>query len=147
MADANKEMLAIGLALDISEDEFQRILWDNTKKLQAAYAQNNPFVDCVVSYVKLKGSIYKSASEVYGEVLASIPGNRSFFPDSPSAFSRRLNEEKDVLEQMGIRFSKSKRSDANYIRLEKIPKSQMTKAQKEALARKVDVLEDASRED
>ena len=147
MADANKEMLAIALALGISEDAFQKILWDNSKKLQAAYAQNNPFVDCVATFVKLKGSVYKSASEVYGEVLASIPGNRNFFPDSPSAFSRRLNEEKEALEQMGIRFSKSKRSDANYIRLEKIPKSQLTKAQKEAIARKSDVLGMASMEE
>lgn len=146
MADANKEMLAIAMALGIDQEEFQKILWGNTKKLQAAYANNNPFVDCVASYVKLKGTIYKPASEVYGEVLASIPGNKNFFPDSPSAFSRRLNEEKEALEQVGIRFSKSKRSDANYIRLEKIPKSQLTKAQKEAMARKADIL-NASTED
>ena len=146
MADANKEMLAIALALGISEDDFQEILWGNSKKLQAAYAQNNPFVDCVANFVKLKGSIYKPASEVYGEVLASIPGNRNFFPDSPSAFSRRLNEEKDALEQVGIRFTKLKRSDANYIKLEKIPKSQLTKAQKEAMARKA-AADDASTEE
>ena len=60
----------------------------------------------------------------------------NFFPDSPSAFSRRLNEEKDALEQVGIRFSKAKHSDANYIKLERIPKNQLTKAQKETLARK-----------
>lgn len=147
MADANREFLAIALALGISKDEFQKILWGNSKKLQAVYARNNPFVDSVAAFVQLKGSIYKSASEVYGEVLASIPGNRNFFPDSPSAFSRRLNEEKDALEQLGIRFSKSKRPDANFIRLEKIPKSQMTKAQKEALARKSDLLENASKEE
>lgn len=140
MADANKEMLAIALALGISQEEFQKILLNNSKKLQAAYANNNPFVDSVVSLVKLKGTIYKPASEVYGEVLASIPGNRNFFPDSPSAFSRRLNEEKEALEQAGVRFSKTKHSDANYIRLEKIPKSQQTKAQKEAAARKTDIL-------
>ena len=145
MADANKEMLAIAMALGISQEDFQKILWDNTKKLQAAYAQNNPFIDCVASFVKLKGTIYKSAAEVYGEVLASIPGNRNFFPDSPSAFSRRLNEEKDALEQSGIRFSKTKRSDANYIKLEKIPKSQLTKAQKAAMVRKAAV-DDASTE-
>ena len=147
MADANREFLAIALALGISEDAFQKILWDNSKKLQAAYAQNNPFVDCVVSFVKLKGTINKSASEVYGEVLASIPGNRNFFPDSPSAFSRRLNEERDALEQAGIRFSRAKHTDANYIRLEKIPKSQLTKEQKKAMARKSDVLEIASTEE
>ena len=147
MADANKEMLAIALALGITEESFQKILWDNTKKLQAAYAQNNPFVDCVATYVKLKGSVYKSASEVYGEVLASIPGNRNFFPDSPSAFSRRLNEEKEALEQVGIRFSRAKQSDANYIRLEKIPKSQLTKKQKAAIQRKTDLLEIASTEE
>lgn len=146
MADANKEMLAIALALGLTEEEFQEILLGNTKKLQTAYAQNNPFVDCVASYIKLKGSIFKSASEVYGEVLASIPGNRNFFPDSPSAFSRRLNEETEALEQAGIRFSKTKRSDANYIKLEKIPKSQQTKSQKEAMARKANLLEDASTE-
>lgn len=144
MADANLEMLAIAMALGISQEDFQKLLLDNTKKLQAAYAQNNPFVDCVVSFVKLKGTTYKSASEVYGEVLASIPGNRSFFPDSPSAFSRKLHEERDVLEQAGIRFSRVKRSDANYIRLEKIPKSQQTKAQKKAAKRKADLLGDAS---
>lgn len=145
MADSNKEMLAIAMALGISETDFQKILWDNTKKLQAAYANNNPFVDCIASFVKLKGTIYKPAAEVYGEVLSSIPGNKNFFPDSPSAFSRRLNEEKDALEQVGIRFSKAKRSDANYIKLEKIPKSQLTKAQKEALARKT--ADDASMEE
>ena len=146
MADANREFLAIALALGMSEDAFQKILWDNSKKLQAAYAQNNPFVDCVASYVKLKGSVYKSASEVYGEVLASIPGNRNFFPDSTYAFSRRLNEEKEALEQVGIRFSRAKQSDANYIRLEKIPKSQLTKKQKAAIQRKTDLLEIASTE-
>ena len=80
-------------------------------------------------------------------MLASIPGNRNFFPDSPSAFSRRLNEEKDALEQVGVRFSKAKRSDANYIRLEKIPKSQLTKAQKEAMARKVSVDQETAVDD
>ena len=133
-------------SVGLTEEEFQEILLGNSKKLQAAYAQNNPFVDCVASYIKLKGSIFKSASEVYGEVLASIPGNRNFFPDSPSAFSRKLNEETEALEQAGIRFSKSKRSDANYIKLEKIPKSQQTKSQKEAMARKANLLEDASTE-
>ena len=147
MADANKEMIAIAMALGIAQEDFQKILWDNTKKLQAAYAQNNPFVDCVASFVKLKGTINKSASEVYGEILASIPGNRNFFPDSPSAFSRRLNEERDALEQVGIRFSRAKHTDANYIRLEKIPKSQLTKEQKKAMASKSDVLEIASTEE
>lgn len=147
MADANKEMLAIAMALGIAQEDFQEILWGNTKKLQAAYANNNPFVDCVAAYVKLKGSIFKPAAEVCGEVLASIPGNRNFFPDSPSAFSRRLNEEKEALEQVGVRFSKAKRSEANYIRLEKIPKSQLTKAQKEAMARKSSVDQEATVDD
>lgn len=92
----------------------------------------------------MKGTIHKSASEVFGEVLASVPGNKSYFPDSPSAFSRRLNEERDALEQAGVRFSKTKRSDANYIKLEKIPKSQQTKAQKTAARRSAGLLEDAS---
>jgi len=37
MADAHKEMIAIATALEISQEEFQRIFDDNLQKLQDAY--------------------------------------------------------------------------------------------------------------
>lgn len=147
MADANEEMIAIAEALGISQEDFQKILWDNNKKLQEAYTQNNPFVDAVVSYIVAHGSINKPATAVYREIIDATPGNHRFFPDSPSSLSRRLNEEKDALEKAGIRFHRYKRSDANYISLEKIAKSQQTKSQKANLARKADLLGIASTED
>lgn len=136
MADANLECIAVGEALGIPQEEFQRILWDNNKKLQEAYAQNNPFVDAIVSYVMTHGSIDNRATEVYRIISNSIPGNPKFFPDSPSSLSRKLNEERDALEQAGVRFNRYKRPDSNYISLKKIPKSQQTKAQKVSSGRK-----------
>jgi len=128
MADANKEMIAIAMALDISQDDFQKLLNDNAKKLQEAYAENNPFVNAVSSYVKLYGSVDAPAAKVYSMLLKSTPGDKKFFPDSSSALSRRLNEEKDALEEAGVLFSKHKKPDANYIRLEKKAQNQKTKS-------------------
>lgn len=147
MADANLEMLAIAAALGIPKEEFQRILLDNGRKLIAVYTENNPFVDAVVSYVRLKGNIDAPGAQVWGEMLNATPGSTKGFPDSASALSRRLNEEKEALEEAGIIFSRRKKNDANYICLKKVPKSQQTMAQKNAIARRQQLLSDASTAD
>lgn len=61
MADANAEMIAIAMALDISQDEFQKILDANKTKLQEAYNQMNPFVDFVVSYMEGRPNVNMAA--------------------------------------------------------------------------------------
>lgn len=130
MADANEEMLAIAMALGMSQTEFQQLLWGNNAKLQAAYAQNNPFVDAVIDYIRSRGKVDAPASRVYADFVNSVQGSHRYLPETPSHFSRKLNEEKDALLQCGIQFSRYKEPDANYIRLERIARSQQTKAQK-----------------
>jgi hypothetical protein len=48
---------------------------------------------------------------------------------------------------MGIRFSKHKQNDYNYISLSRIPQNQQTKSQRAAVERRARLMEDASTED
>jgi len=130
MADAYQEMVAIALALDISQEEFQRIFQTNQDRLNAAYIQNDPFIDFIVSYVSRRRKIDEPAQKLYEDMYLCKGKGGNFFPDTPSVLSKRLNQERDVLEEAGIRFSRHRQGDANNIRLEKIPQSQMTKKQK-----------------
>jgi len=147
MADAHLEMMAIALALGIEQAEFQRILDANRKKLQNAYSTNNPFVDFVLTYLQSHPNVDGPAAKVYKMMEDSVVGDRSFFPKSPSMLSRRLNEEKDALFEAGYQFERSKTKESNHIRISRIPKSQQTKAQKEAAARRAELLKDASTDD
>lgn len=130
MADANEEMIAIAMALGMTQAEFQQLLSANNVKLQAAYAQNNPFVDAVVDYVRSRGKVDAPAAKVYADFMNSVHSSHKYLPETPSHFSRKLNEEKDALFQSGVQFSRYKEPDANYIRLERIARSQQNKAQK-----------------
>ena len=130
MADAYQEMVAIALALDIPQAKFERIYKANQGRLQASYIQNNPFIEFVVSYVGRRKRIDEPAQKLYEDMYECKGKGGNYFPDSPTALSRRLNLERDALEEAGISFSRHKRSDANYIRLEKIAQNQMTKKQK-----------------
>ncbi len=147
MADAHLEMMAIAIALGIEQAEFQRILDANHKKLQDAYATNNPFVDFVLVYLQSHPNVDGPAAKVYRAMEDSIVGDRGFFPKSPSMLSRRLNEEKDALFQAGYRFEKSKTASCNNIKISRIPQSQQTKAQKDAAARRAALLDVASSDD
>lgn len=134
MADAHKEMLAIALALDIPQDEFQRIFSANQGRLNTSYMQNDPFIRAVVNYVERNKHIDKSATAVYEELSKSIVGKCKNFPGDVSALSKRLNEEKDTLLDLGIHFHRRMRSSYSYITLDKIAPSKLTKKQKERQA-------------
>lgn len=130
MADANIEMIAIANALDISQDEFQRIFLANQQRLTASFMQNDPFICTVVDYAERNRRIDKSATTVYEEMVKSIVGKCKDFPGDVSALSTRLNEEKDTLLELGIRFDKYRKNGYSYITLEKIAQSKLTRAQK-----------------
>lgn len=135
MADAHREMIAIAMALGISQENFQMMLEGNHKQLQATYAQNNPFINIVVNYVELNKRIDKPARTVYEEMSALVVGTGKGFPDGPSPLSRKLNIEKDTLYDLGIRFDTHKEPTANYIILEKIAQSKLTKDQRNRKAK------------
>lgn len=131
MAEAYKEMVAIAIALGISQEEFQEIFRANKDKLEASYVQNNPFIELVVNYVERKKRVDAPGQQVYDELYESKGKGFQSFPESASALSKKLNLERGTLEDVGISFSRHKRGNANYIRLEKIPQSQMTRKQKD----------------
>lgn len=144
MADAHLEMMAIAMALGIKQEEFQRILDANLKKLEEAYAANNPFVDFVLTFMQSRGSVDCAAAKLYREMEDAIVGDKGFFPKTPSLLSRRLNEEKDALLKIGFRFEKYKKETGNFIKISRVPQNQLTKSQKDAMARRKSLPEDAS---
>ena len=147
MADANLEMLAIAVALGKTEQEFQEILGRNNKKLQESYAENNAFVNAIVDFIRTHGNQDAPASKIYDRLRGTKARDVKDFPNSASALSKRLNREKEALEQMGIRFSKYKKNDYNYITLSRIPQNQQTKSQRTAAERRARLMEAASTED
>lgn len=132
MADAHVEMMAIAIALGIEQQEFQRILDKNVKKLERSYAENNPFVSFVVEYMQKHGKVEANASALHEDMYYSIVGDKRFFPQNATRLSRRLNEEREALLNEGYRFSSSKKSGKSYITIERVAQSQMTKKQKES---------------
>ena len=146
MADAHLEMMAIAMALGVEQEEFQRILDANLKKLEEAYAANNPFVDFVLTFMQSRGSVDYAAAKLYSEMEDTIVGDKGFFPKTPSLLSRRLNEEKEALRKNSYQFEKYKKETSNFIKISRVPQNQQTKSQKETAARRKSLLKDASSE-
>ena len=148
MADANVEMIAIAMALGYTQVEFQKILDSNKKKLQEAYNQMNPFVDFVVNYMWGKSDVNMAADALYRDMQSKIVGSAKFFPESPSALSRKLNQEKEALLSVGYEFSKGeKKRNNNYLVIRRIPDSRLSQKQKELMSRRAELVENASAEE
>lgn len=138
MADAHQQMVAIAVALGISQGEFQRILDKNRKKLEETYAEQNEFVNFVIGFMQKHEKFDVSVSVLFKNMKENIVGSDKFFPKTPSTLSRKLNEERDALLHAGYRFSVHKEKDANYIKMERVPSNQQTKAQKQAKQTRAD---------
>lgn len=132
MADAHLEMLAIAVALGVEQSEFQRILDANHEKLQSAYVRSNDFVNAVLAYLASNGNVDMPAEEFRCKLRKSC-GHIEGFPGSASALSRKLNQEKEAIWLAGYKVDSKKKGDTHIV-IERIPKSQQTKAQKNAIA-------------
>lgn len=133
MADAHLEMLAIAVALGVEQSEFQRILDANHEKLQNAYAQSNDFVNAVLAYLDSHEKVDMPAEEFRCK-LRKVCGHIEGFPGSASALSRKLNQEKEAIWLAGYKLDTDKKHRSTNIVIERIPKSQQTKAQKDAIS-------------
>ena len=110
MYDANRELLAIGLALGLTEDEVQNFLKKNRDKLEQSYTENNTFVSTIIEYVGNHGNQRGKATDLYQKIKMFYCGSYSTFPKDASHFSRKLNEEKDILCKNGVVFLQEKDS-------------------------------------
>ena len=96
-------MTAIAIAFGISTSEFNRLLLDNNQRMQELRA-DDPFVDAIKNFMVSKKEINDAVSAVYAAVRESLVGSKVNFPQSPSAFSRRMREEREALWSVGIEF-------------------------------------------
>ena len=127
MADAHLEMLAIALALGVTQERFEKILQQNNAKLTAVYAEQNRLVEALATFMGTKNKISGSATTVYTDFYESLVGDKRFFPKSASALTRKLNEERVAIEAAGFRVVQGKTASSNTLTITKIPQNQLRK--------------------
>lgn len=105
MADAYKEMLAIADVLGISEDEFERMLAENTQTMDKARAVN-PIVEAVCEFMEKIGKrrFEGSSTEVFNAIRNSYSGSKGLLPANAASFSQKLNQLDAPLKAAGYRF-------------------------------------------
>lgn len=113
MADAFQDMAAISLALGMKLDDFDKIFYQNVDKLERQFAEAHPVVEAINALMVATGKseIRGSAQEVYKDLKRSDFGNAESFPKSPSAFSRFMNGEEEMLKAARLSFDSQKKHD------------------------------------
>ena len=97
------EMLAIAIALGISEEKFEKIYFGNIEKLNKARA-NSDLVYAVREFMNTKvtgRSVEGTISEIYAKILANFSGNKNALPRSASHFSQKMKSELAMLNSAG----------------------------------------------
>ena len=126
MSDAYTDMCAIALALDIPLDEFIKIFNENIAKLEQTRSEENFFCNTIKDYIektRFNDDFLKKAHKVSDVFSSMKPLNASeakYFPKTASHFSRKLNEERSSLINLGYDFKIEPKKDASYIEFFKI---------------------------
>lgn len=94
MLDAYIEMVAIAVALGVSQEEFEIIYFKNIEMMDKARS-NNDLVYAVREYMDTvtSRSIEGTVSEIFAKIYHSYSGNKNSLPKSASQFSRKINAE------------------------------------------------------
>lgn len=123
MADASREMLAIALALGVSQDEFFTMLSENQEKLKIACARENEIVTALLEYMEAtsKDYIMGTVSNIYNDIKDFRKGNLKNFPKSPSLLSRKINELKPLLLSSGISVTSVIQKDGTHMTITRTP--------------------------
>lgn len=105
MADSYKEMLAIGIALGISEEDFCQI-YNNNLTLIDKERSNIAIVQAIKEFMSsdcVKGrSIEGKVTDLYNKISTSYSGHKSDLPKSASHFSQKVKRETRALNAAGI---------------------------------------------
>lgn len=107
MADSFADMIAIALALGISEEEFRAIYTENVDKMNKLRA-DTPLVEAVretMNGLQMHGkrALEGKAERVYSIIRSTYSGDKNMLPGSVSQFSRSLEAEHEVLFAAGFR--------------------------------------------
>lgn len=104
MVDAYTEMLAIALALGITEADFGRMIAENTAVMDKARAVD-PLVEAIAETMDRHGKrkLEGSPTEIFNKVNRAYSGKSSLLPATPSAFGKKLNQLDAPLKAAGFR--------------------------------------------
>lgn len=100
MAESYVEMLAVAVALGITEERFKAIYDENAQMMDIARADIaivQAVKDCMTSGAVHGNKLSGTMSEVYRKICLHYSGNRQDLPRSVSHFSRKLNAEHATL--------------------------------------------------
>lgn len=126
MADANREMVAVAVALGLDKDEFQHILLENNQKLQEHFSEDSPVVEAVSEFMngpmKGKKHLVSESSAAYMSIKRNYSGSPNLLPKSASLFSRELRRQDSALKAAGFMFWSEKRENANFTHIERLSK-------------------------
>lgn len=105
MMDAYTEMLAIAMALGLSEKEFHRLISGNIKKLNDA-CLGSPVVEAVAQYMNIANAghrkIVQPSTIFYNSVIENYNGDKSALPSRAADFSKALKAEVGALMKAGF---------------------------------------------
>lgn len=105
MASAYTEMLAIALALDITEQKFNEMIFTNIAKLHRVCA-NSPLVEAICEYMNGpmhgKRKTVETSTDFFTHVKSNYSGVKSDLPRRAADFSKRLKAEHDALFAAGF---------------------------------------------
>lgn len=104
MIDAYTTMLAIALALDITEADFARMIAENTAAMDKARAVD-PLIEAVSEAMERCGKrkIEGTSTDVFNLVKHSFSGKPSLLPSTAATFGRRLSQLEAPLKAAGFR--------------------------------------------
>ena len=125
MADAFADMLAIALALGLTEQEFRAIYAENVAKMNALRSET-PLVKAVRELMGKqvgKRFIEGKAESVRVLLHNSYSGNKEDLPGSASGFSQQLEKEHDELRKAGFRANiDDTHSDGTHVKIIRLKK-------------------------
>ena len=105
MADAYVEMLAIAIALGLTEAEFHSLISKNITKLHQACAAT-PLVEAICEYMNGlhagKRKVTETSTQFYTNVRKNYSGQKSKLGPRAAEFSKRLKAEHDALFAAGF---------------------------------------------
>ena len=99
-------MVAIAIALGVSQEEFNKIYKDNKDELNRLRSKNE-LVFAIQEYMSsINGkSTEGTVSQIYSKICNNYSGGKSALPKSPSHFSKKISSEFNTFLSAGIRIN------------------------------------------
>lgn len=104
MVDAYTEMLAVAIALGITEAEFAKMITENTVAMDKARG-SEPLIEAVTEAMEHHGKrkLEGTSTEVFNMVKRSFSGKPSLLPPTAATFAKKLSQLEAPLREAGFR--------------------------------------------